>query len=104
LIYIVTSVLLLPPSRIETSTFFPALPSLLTHETVADEWIRRPTPAPDCRSGFTTLPPVPLLEQYRCGSFVGGAQITEELAIREYSGHEDLRGSGRWSVIPYVHG
>jgi hypothetical protein len=28
-----------------------------------------------CRSGFTTLPPVPLLEQYRCGSFVGGAQI-----------------------------
>jgi hypothetical protein len=28
-----------------------------------------------CRSGFTTLPPVSLLEQYRCGSFVGGAQI-----------------------------
>jgi hypothetical protein len=29
-----------------------------------------------CRSGFTTLPPVPLLEQHRCGSIVGGAQIT----------------------------
>jgi hypothetical protein len=29
----------------------------------------------DCRSGFTTLPPVPLLEQYHYGSFVGGAQI-----------------------------
>jgi hypothetical protein len=29
-----------------------------------------------CRSCFTTLPPVPLQEQYRCGSFVGGAQIT----------------------------
>jgi hypothetical protein len=28
-----------------------------------------------CRSGFTTLPPVPLQEQYRYGSFVGGAQI-----------------------------
>jgi hypothetical protein len=28
-----------------------------------------------CRSGFTTLPPVPLLEQHRCGSFIGGAQI-----------------------------
>jgi hypothetical protein len=28
-----------------------------------------------CRSGFTTLPPVPLPKQYRCGSFVGGAQI-----------------------------
>jgi hypothetical protein len=26
-----------------------------------------------CRSGFTTLPLVPLPEQYRCGSFVGGA-------------------------------
>jgi hypothetical protein len=26
-----------------------------------------------------------------------------ELAIREYGGHEDLRGSARWSVIPYVH-
>jgi hypothetical protein len=47
---------------------------------------------------------VPLLEQYRCGSFVGGAQIAEELAKREYGGHEDLRGLGRRSVIPYVHG
>jgi hypothetical protein len=28
-----------------------------------------------CRNGFTTLPLVPLLEQYRCGSFVGGAQV-----------------------------
>jgi hypothetical protein len=25
-----------------------------------------------CRSGFTTLSPVPLQEQYRCDSFVGG--------------------------------
>jgi hypothetical protein len=62
-----------------------------------------PTWRAKCRSGFTTLPPVPLLEQYRCGSFVGGAQIAEELAIREYGGHKDLRGSGRRSVIPYVH-
>jgi hypothetical protein len=57
-----------------------------------------------CRSGFKTLPSVPLLEQYRCGSFVGGAQIAVELANREYGGHQDLRGSGRRSVIPYVHG
>jgi hypothetical protein len=28
-----------------------------------------------CQSGFTTLLPVPLQEQYRCGSFDGGAQI-----------------------------
>jgi hypothetical protein len=30
-----------------------------------------------CRCGFTTLPPMPLQEQYRCGSFVGGAQIAQ---------------------------
>jgi hypothetical protein len=27
--------------------------------------------------GFMTLPPVTRLEQYRCGSFVGGAQIAQ---------------------------
>jgi hypothetical protein len=26
------------------------------------------------------------------------------LVIGEYGGHEDLRGSDRQSVIPYVHG
>jgi hypothetical protein len=26
------------------------------------------------------------------------------LALDERSGHQDLRGSGRWSIIPYVHG
>jgi hypothetical protein len=26
------------------------------------------------------------------------------LAMREYGGYEDLRVSGRRSVIPYVHG
>jgi hypothetical protein len=40
----------------------------------------------------------------RCGSFVGGHISLGDLAIREYGGHEDLRGSGRRSVIPYVHG
>jgi DNA-directed RNA polymerase specialized sigma24 family protein len=33
-----------------------------------------------------------------------GLRSHEELAIREYGGYEDLRGSGRRSVIPYVHG
>jgi hypothetical protein len=36
-----------------------------------------------CRSGFTTLPPVPLPEQYRCGSFVGGAQIARGVGYPE---------------------
>jgi hypothetical protein len=25
------------------------------------------------------------------------------LALDKHSGHEDLRGLGRWSVIPYIH-
>jgi hypothetical protein len=33
-----------------------------------------------------------------------GALVSWLLAMREYGGHEDLRGSGRRSVIPYVHG
>jgi hypothetical protein len=44
---------------------------------------------------FMTFSPVLLLEQYRCGSFVGGAQIVKELTNREYGGHEDLHGSDR---------
>jgi hypothetical protein len=33
-----------------------------------------------------------------------GLRSHEELAIRGYGKHEDLRGLGRRSVIPYVHG
>jgi hypothetical protein len=33
-----------------------------------------------------------------------GALVSWLLAMRKYGGHEDLRGSGRRSVIPYVHG
>jgi hypothetical protein len=33
-----------------------------------------------------------------------GLRSLEELAIREYGGHEDLRGLGRRSVIPYING
>jgi hypothetical protein len=40
----------------------------------------------------------------RCGSFVGGALVSWSLAMNERGGHEDLRGSSRRSVIPYVHG
>jgi hypothetical protein len=57
-----------------------------------------------CRSGFTTLPPVLLQEQYRCGFLLEGLRSHKVLVIREYGGHEDLRGSGHRSVIPYIHG
>jgi hypothetical protein len=33
-----------------------------------------------------------------------GVLVSWLLAMREYGGHEYLRGSGRRSVIPYVHG
>jgi hypothetical protein len=33
-----------------------------------------------------------------------GVRSHKVLVIREYGGHKDLRGSGRRSVIPYVHG
>jgi hypothetical protein len=33
-----------------------------------------------------------------------GALVSWSLAMDERGGHEDLRGSGHWSVIPYVHG
>jgi hypothetical protein len=33
-----------------------------------------------------------------------GHRSHKVLVIQEYGGHEGLRGSGRRSVIPYVHG
>jgi hypothetical protein len=56
-----------------------------------------------CRSGFMTLPPVPLQEQPAMLLLLEGALVSWLLAMRKYGGHEDLCGSGRRSVIPYVH-
>jgi hypothetical protein len=33
-----------------------------------------------------------------------GALVSCSLALGERGGHDDLRGLGRLSVIPYVHG
>jgi hypothetical protein len=33
-----------------------------------------------------------------------GLRSHKVLVMRKYGGHEDLRGLGRRSVIPYVHG
>jgi hypothetical protein len=51
-----------------------------------------------------TLPPVPLQEQPTVVLLLEGLRSHKVLVIREYGGHEDLRGSGHRSVIPYVHG
>jgi hypothetical protein len=61
-------------------------------------------PGAKCRSGFTTLPPVPLQEQPAVVLLSEELRSHKVLVIREYGGHEDLHGSGSWSIIPYVHG
>jgi hypothetical protein len=40
----------------------------------------------------------------RCGSLLEGILVSWSLAMNEHSRYEDLRGSNRWSIIPYVHG
>jgi hypothetical protein len=57
-----------------------------------------------CRSGFVTLPPVPLQEQSVVVLLLEGVLVCWSLAMDERGGHEDLRGSGHRSVIPYAHG
>jgi hypothetical protein len=68
----------------------------------------RETPSPPtrrvkCQSGFTTLPLVLLQEQPVVVLLLEGTLVSWFLAMNERGGHEDLRGSGRRSVIPYVH-
>jgi hypothetical protein len=51
-----------------------------------------------------TLPPVLLHEQPVVVLLLERALISWSLAIDERGGHKNLCGSGRRSVIPYVHG
>jgi hypothetical protein len=46
------------------------------------------------------LPPVPLQEQPAVVLLLEGALVSWLLALGE---HDDLRGLGRLSIIPYVH-
>jgi hypothetical protein len=50
-----------------------------------------------------TLPPVPLQEQPAVVLLLEWALISWSLAMDECGRHEDLCGSDRWSIIPYVH-
>jgi hypothetical protein len=50
-----------------------------------------------------TLLPVPLQEQPVVVLLLEGAFISWPQAMNERSGHKDLCGLGRRSVIPYVH-
>jgi hypothetical protein len=47
---------------------------------------------------------MPLQEQSDVVLLLEGLRSHKVLVIREYGGHEDLRGSGRRGVISYVHG
>jgi hypothetical protein len=74
-------------------------------EALLPEKHQAPLPgAPNVEVVFMTLPPVPLQEQSVVVLLLKEALVSWLLAMREYGGHEDLRGSGRQSVIPYVHG
>jgi hypothetical protein len=60
-----------------------------------------------CRSGFTTFSPVSSLEQYRCGSFVGGAQIAQGVGyqgIRRTQGFTWFGPPERNTLRPQVNG
>jgi hypothetical protein len=57
----------------------------------------------NCGSGFTIFLPVLLQEQSTVILLLERALISWSLAIDERGGYEDLRGSGRRSVIPYVY-
>jgi hypothetical protein len=50
-----------------------------------------------------TLPPVLLQEQLIVVLLLERALVFWSLAIDERGGHQDLHGSDRWSVIPYIH-
>jgi hypothetical protein len=56
------------------------------------------------RSGFTTLSPEPLQKQPAVVLLWGRPLASWLLALGERGGHDDLRGSGCLSLIPYVHG
>jgi hypothetical protein len=62
------------------------------------------TPCRNCRSGFTTLPPMLLQEQPVVVLLLKSDLVSWSLTIDERSGHEDLYGSGHRSVISYIHG
>jgi hypothetical protein len=57
-----------------------------------------------CRSGFTTLPPVLLQKQPIVILLFERDLVSWSLVMDERGRYEDLRGSDRRSVIPYVHG
>jgi hypothetical protein len=56
-----------------------------------------------CQSGFATLPSVLLQEQPAVVLLLERTLVSWSLAMDERGVYEELRGSGRRSVIPYVH-
>jgi hypothetical protein len=57
-----------------------------------------------CQSGFATLPSELLQEQPAVVRLWGRPLASWFLALGERGGHDDLRGLGHLSVIPYVQG
>jgi hypothetical protein len=57
----------------------------------------------ECQSGFTILPPAPLLEQPVVVHLLERTYVSRMLAIEKHGGNENLCGSGRRSVTRYVY-
>jgi hypothetical protein len=57
-----------------------------------------------CQSGFTTFLSLLLQEQFGVILLLKRALVFWSLVIDKRSWHEDLHGSDRRNVIPYVHG
>jgi hypothetical protein len=71
---------------------------------VDDVWLTALEKSRNYRSGFVTLPPVLLQKQAAVVLLLERALVFWSLAMDEHGWHEDLRGSSRRSVIPYIHG
>jgi hypothetical protein len=56
-----------------------------------------------CRSGFTTLPPVPLQKQLIVVLLLDRVLVSWSLVMNEHGEYKDLCSSDRRSVIPYIH-
>jgi hypothetical protein len=95
---------------------FPVSARVLFLEKVGTHYVCLHSPATVSRIqqpglGLVVLIEVVLRYFYRCRYWsstavvllLEGHRLLGELAIREYGGHEDLRGSDHRSVIPYVH-
>jgi hypothetical protein len=99
--------LLLNDSHLETQAVKQQRhPRTMTWSSRSTSSRETPSPLPGASNVevvFVTLPPVSLHVQPVVVLLLEGDLVSWSQAMDERSGHQSLRGSGRRSVIPYVH-